>query len=290
MPVSEHDVCSYCNHSRGSHGIATFSPRCNICFIYGQQDRAYHPFEQLSKHIIRGVDWAFGKDQTVHFQYDEASEVTPEMWEKLRNRPCNVSYAEQYQMSKKQREFIETPLSKHLTMYTGGYSRNISFLNILRNFLENTKMPNLTDQEKRFVTAGGVIPSVPPVKPLDNGQHYSIVLRHDNPNTWVSADGRETSIAIMVDQHLINTMRFLIRNFEPIRHQYLVNVERLTKIAEVDYANNLVVMLNNEEKRVRGMKSSAVFFTATIAPFETLAEEVVRRFGQRALRAIYDGE
>jgi hypothetical protein len=218
--------------------------------------------------------------------YDEASEVTPEMWKNLKVR-AHSAYRRKGILNITEQQIKDT-----MAKFKKANEPVFAFLHpdVISFIEENTKMPTLTDQEKRFVTAGGVIPSVPPAKPLDNGQHYNIVLRHDNPNTWVSADGRETSIAVMVDQHLINTMRFLIRNFQPIREQYLKNIERLTKIAEVDYANNLVVMLNNEEKRVRGMKSSAVFFTAVIAPFETLAEEVVRRFGQRALRAIYDGE
>lgn len=215
-----------------------------------KEDKKRHPF--LSSLPV----WQ-GEDKTA-YQYvvfDEASEVSKEMWDRL----CSW-YPSQ---------------------------RQIEFLN------KGNKMTNLTDQEKKFVAAGGVIPSE--VKKSDEGVlHFNIVLDNSSDRYWRSSDSRTTLISEMVDQHLINTMRFLMRNFERIKQQYLQRTLDLYNFnSSSDHppmTAGVSTLVYKHKNTVMKIKTSASFYTEILPCFPTLAEEIVKRFGQRALRSLYDGE
>lgn len=179
-------------------------------------------------------------------------------------------------------------LNKHCQMgvdFALGEDKTVHFM-----YVQEINLSNLTEQEKKFVAAGGVIPSEVPKKTDASPAHYNLTLRHDSSMTWVSADGRETHIYNMVDQHLINTMRFLIRNFPSIKDMYLRELEALIGHTEKQYSPRLTEILRKEYKGIYGTKTAASCLEAIVKPFTALAEEITRRFGNRALRSLYDGE
>lgn len=155
---------------------------------------------------------------------------------------------------------------------------------VMDEIKETCLMATLTDQEKKFVAAGGVIPSE--VKKSDEGEkHYNIILNNSSPNYWESWNERILMIDSMADQHLINTMRFLMRNFASIKASYWNMCNNPTELPA-----SMRASVRKRTTETMALKTSASFYTEILPCFPALAEEIVKRFGQRALRSLYDGE
>lgn len=133
----------------------------------------------------------------------------------------------------------------------------------------------MQDKEKRFVDAGGVLPNANPVKTDVSPEHFKRVLRNAHKTQWSNAFGM-ILISEMPDQHLINTMRWLMRNANGLRATMHTMVSEMPAFFRTDTLLDPFV-------------TSATFLSKYLPCFDTLAEEVNRRFGNAALRALYDG-
>lgn len=148
------------------------------------------------------------------------------------------------------------------------------------NLKEKVKMSN--EKEKRFVKAGGILPDFKyePEKTDVSPKHFDMILGNNLLDAWIGADSKVILISDMPDQYLINTMRFLMRNWKSIELAFRSNMQKAPAITR----RQMTALGYND------VYNSAPYFFSRILPcFDNLAEECNKRFGNKALRALYDG-
>ena len=176
------------------------------------------------------------------------------------------------------------------------YERNLKqtsvFYRLLNRKERETKemhVPNENDvKEARFLKAGGKLPEKVvqnvPVKDTASDLHYSKILSGTSKDIWYGKD-KSVYIIDMHDRHLVNAVKFLLTHCNAIIDEFNF---RWGKTTVKDLPGAMINFYDKLGYDIRKANNKVSKLTLMIPCFTTLAEEIVKRFGYRALNALYE--